>query len=74
MQDDEFLAALQADREKELLEQAAREAAMEEERRKEEEAQRKLEEEQVMACHLSSVICLTSQTRLLYQVFLALFV
>nr|GEZ31395.1 hypothetical protein [Tanacetum cinerariifolium] len=47
-QDDEFLAALQADREKELLEQTAREAAMEQERIKEEEAQRKLEEEQVM--------------------------
>lgn len=38
-QDDEYLAALQADREKELLEEAAREAAMEEERRKEEEEQ-----------------------------------
>lgn len=49
LQDDEYLAALQADKEKELLEQAAREAAMEEERRKEEDAKRKLELEQVMA-------------------------
>ncbi|XP_076935259.1 plant UBX domain-containing protein 8-like isoform X1 [Bidens hawaiensis] len=38
-QNDEYLASLQADREKELLEQAAREAAIEEE-------QRKLEQEQ----------------------------
>ncbi|KAI3689572.1 hypothetical protein L2E82_47533 [Cichorium intybus] len=38
-QDDEYLASLQADREKELLEQSAKEAAMEEERRKEEEQQ-----------------------------------
>lgn len=38
-QDDEYLASLQADREKELLEEAAREAAMEEERRKEEQEQ-----------------------------------
>ncbi|KAL9994123.1 putative UBX domain, Ubiquitin-like domain superfamily [Helianthus debilis subsp. tardiflorus] len=38
-QNEEYLASLQADREKELLEQAAREAAMEEE-------QRKLEQEQ----------------------------
>lgn len=56
-QDDEYLASLQADREKELKameeaetrrleEQAAREAAVEEERRKEEESRRKLEEEQ----------------------------
>ncbi|KAK9276363.1 hypothetical protein L1049_005896 [Liquidambar formosana] len=56
-QDDEFLASLQADREKELKameeaearrleEQAAREAALEEERRREEESRRKLEEEQ----------------------------
>lgn len=59
MQDDEYLAALQADREKELKareeaearrleEEAARQAACEEERRREEESRRKLEEEQVM--------------------------
>lgn len=58
MQDDEYLASLQADREKEmkvmeeaearrLEEQAAREAALEEERQKREESQRKMEEEQV---------------------------
>lgn len=41
MQDDEYLAALQADREKELL-------AMEEARQKEEEAQKKLDQEQVI--------------------------
>nr|XP_043640243.1 plant UBX domain-containing protein 8-like isoform X2 [Erigeron canadensis] len=45
-QDDEYLASLQADRQKELLEQAAREAAMEEERKMEEEAKIKLEQEQ----------------------------
>ncbi|XP_030472458.1 plant UBX domain-containing protein 8 [Syzygium oleosum] len=56
-QDDEYLASLQADQEKEmrakaeaearrLEEEAAREAALEEERRKEEESRRKLEEEQ----------------------------
>jgi len=50
-QDDEYLAALQADREKELRameeEKAAKEAALMEQRRKEEESQRKLQEEQV---------------------------
>ncbi|GLT90927.1 hypothetical protein SLE2022_088420 [Rubroshorea leprosula] len=56
-QDDEYLASLQADREKELKameeaearrleEEAARKAAIEEERRKGEEAHRKMEEEQ----------------------------
>ncbi|XP_059645684.1 plant UBX domain-containing protein 8-like isoform X2 [Cornus florida] len=56
-QDDEYLASLQADREKELRvmeeaearhleEQAAREAALEEQRQKEEESCRKIEEEQ----------------------------
>lgn len=51
MQNDEYLASLQADREKELMamaeENAAREAALEEQKRKDEEAQRKLQEEQV---------------------------
>ncbi|KAF7127234.1 hypothetical protein RHSIM_Rhsim11G0003600 [Rhododendron simsii] len=56
-QDDEYLASLQADREKELKtmeeaearrleEQAAREAALEVEKRKEEELHRKLEEQE----------------------------
>ncbi|XP_050228897.1 plant UBX domain-containing protein 8 [Mercurialis annua] len=56
-QDDEYLAALAADREKEmkameeaealrLQEEAARKAALEEDRQKEEESRRKLEEEQ----------------------------
>ncbi|GAB4856912.1 hypothetical protein Ancab_014830 [Ancistrocladus abbreviatus] len=49
-QDDEYLASLQADREKELKamedEEAARQAALEEQKRKEEESHRKLEEEQ----------------------------
>ncbi|KAI3985405.1 hypothetical protein MKX01_033719 [Papaver californicum] len=49
-QDDEYLASLQADREKAeariLEEQAAREAALEEERKKEQEAQKKLLEEE----------------------------
>lgn len=60
MQDDEYLAALQADREKELkaseeaerhrLEAAAAmQVALEEEKRKEEEARRKLIEEEVLS-------------------------
>lgn len=58
LQDDEYLASLQADREKELKateeaearrlsEKAAREAALEEERQKEEDTRRKLLEEEV---------------------------
>lgn len=46
MQDDEYLAALQADREKELL-------AMEEARQKEEEAQKKLDQEQVIVIFIA---------------------
>ncbi|KAL8266549.1 hypothetical protein R6Q59_003893 [Mikania micrantha] len=46
-QNDEYLASLQADREKELLEQAAREAAMKEE-------QRKLEQEQEIERQLAA--------------------
>lgn len=64
-QDDEYLASLQADREKELKameeaearrfeEQAAREAALEEEMRKEEESRRKLEEEQEIERQLAA--------------------
>lgn len=48
MQDDEYLAALQADREKELKAIEEAEAAREEEKRREEESRRKLQEEQVM--------------------------
>ena len=59
IQDDAYLASLQADQEKELKakeeaeahrlqEQMARETALEEERRREEESRRKLEEQQVM--------------------------
>lgn len=48
MQDDEYLASLQADREKELKAIEEAEAAREEERRKAEESQRKLQEEQVI--------------------------
>uniref|UniRef100_A0A2P2JGA1 Uncharacterized protein MANES_01G066200 n=2 Tax=Rhizophora mucronata TaxID=61149 RepID=A0A2P2JGA1_RHIMU len=64
-QDDEYLASLAADREKEmkaveeaearrLQEEAAREAALEEERRKEEESQKKLEEEQELERQLAA--------------------
>lgn len=64
IQDDEYLASLQADREKELKamqeaearqleEQAARKAALEEERWKEEEARWKMEEEQVLVAPCS---------------------
>ncbi|PWA53751.1 ubiquitin-like superfamily protein [Artemisia annua] len=53
-QNEEYLAALQADREKELLEQSAKEAAMEEEKRKEEEARLKLEEEQELERQLAA--------------------
>lgn len=63
MQDDEFLASLQADRVKELKareeaetrrlqELAAREAALEEERKKEKESLMKLAKEQVMLFEL----------------------
>ena len=62
IQDDEYLASLAADREKEMKaieeaearrvqEEVARKAALEEERRKEEESRRKLEEEQVLSSH-----------------------
>ncbi|CAA2993436.1 plant UBX domain-containing 8-like isoform X2 [Olea europaea subsp. europaea] len=47
-QDDEFLASLQADKEKELKAREVAETALVEERRKEEELQRKIEEEQVI--------------------------
>ena len=47
MQDDEYLASLEADREKELKAIADAEAAREEEKRRAEESQRKLQEEQV---------------------------
>ncbi|KAI3869433.1 hypothetical protein MKX03_020987 [Papaver bracteatum] len=57
-QDDEYLASLQADREKAearlLEEQAAREAALEEERKKEQEAQRKLLEEEEFERNLAA--------------------
>lgn len=52
VQDDEYLASLQADREKaearRLMEEEARNAALAEERRKEEETRRKMEEQQVL--------------------------
>ncbi|KAF9616905.1 hypothetical protein IFM89_032867 [Coptis chinensis] len=64
-QDDEYLASLQADREKELkaieeaetrrqIEEAAREAALEEERRKDEESRRKLLEEEELQRQLAA--------------------
>lgn len=46
-QDDEYHAALQADREKELKAKEEAEAALEEKRQEEEESQRKAEEEKV---------------------------
>lgn len=72
MQDDEYLASLQADRDKELKsirdaeerrleEENARKAFLEEEKKKEEEAQRKLEEEQVPL--LFSLITLSLRLR-----------
>lgn len=76
MQDDEYLASLAADREKEmkameeaearrLQEEAAKEAALEAERQKEEELRRKLAEEQVIPNFIELVtsslfICLFS--------------
>ncbi|KAL3498781.1 hypothetical protein ACH5RR_041513 [Cinchona calisaya] len=53
-QDDEYLASLQADREKELKAQEEAEAALAEERRKEEELRRKLEEEQEVERQLAA--------------------
>jgi hypothetical protein len=48
MQDDEYLASLQADREKELKAIEEAEAAREEERRRAEESHKKLQEERVI--------------------------
>lgn len=48
MQDDEYLASLQADREKELKAMEEAEAAREEERQRAEDSRRKLQEEQVV--------------------------
>ncbi|XP_021863198.1 plant UBX domain-containing protein 8 [Spinacia oleracea] len=57
-QDDEYHAALEADREREMRaveeEKAAREAALEEQRQKEEESRRKLEEEQELERQLAA--------------------
>ncbi|CAA2976527.1 plant UBX domain-containing protein 8-like isoform X1 [Olea europaea var. sylvestris] len=53
-QDDEFLAALQADREKELKAKEEAEAAIAEERQKEEEMRRTLEEEQELKGQLAA--------------------
>lgn len=57
-QDDEYLAALQADRERELRameeEKAAKETALMEQRLKEEESQRKLQEEQELQRQLAA--------------------
>lgn len=47
MQNDEYLASLQADRKKELKAKEEAEAALGEERRKEDELHRKQQEEQV---------------------------
>ena len=62
IQDDEYLASLAADREKEMKaieeaearrvqEEVFRKAALEEERRQVEESRRKLEEEKVLSSH-----------------------
>ncbi|XP_057449940.1 plant UBX domain-containing protein 8 isoform X1 [Lotus japonicus] len=53
-QDDEYLASLQADREKELKAIEEAEAAREEEKRREEEARRKLQEEQELETQLAA--------------------
>lgn len=57
MQDDEYLAALQADREKELkaLEEAA--AVREQERQREEESRQKLDAEKVILVISFSLLC-----------------
>ncbi|KAL0312652.1 UNVERIFIED_CONTAM: Plant UBX domain-containing protein 8 [Sesamum radiatum] len=53
-QDDEYLAALQADREKELKAKEEAEAALAEERRREEEFRRQLQEEQEIERQLAA--------------------
>ncbi|KAK7251262.1 hypothetical protein RIF29_34304 [Crotalaria pallida] len=53
-QDDEYLASLQADREKELKAIEEAKAAREEERRREEESRRKLQEEQELETQLAA--------------------
>ena len=71
LQDDEYLASLQADREKEfkareeaevrlIEEQAAREAALVVERQQAEELQRKLQEEQVKLINILGLAQATS--------------
>lgn len=57
MQDDEYLAALQADREKELkaMEEAA--AVREQERQREEESRQKLDAEKVIVIICVSLLC-----------------
>lgn len=57
IQDDEYLASLQADREKELKAKEEAEALCEEERRKDKESRRELEEEMVLwiDMHVSNV-------------------
>ena len=59
-QDDEYLASLQADREKEQRAREEAEAREEEEKRKEEESHRKLEEEQVLLIDASFCFFLRS--------------
>lgn len=70
VQDDEYLASLQADRDRELQsirdaearqleEEAARKAFLEEEKKKEEEAQRKLEEEQARLSKTTALLDLS---------------
>lgn len=49
MQDDEYLAALQADQEKEVKAKEEAEAALAEERRKEDELRSQLQEEEVVS-------------------------
>ncbi|TKY55343.1 Plant UBX domain-containing protein 8 [Spatholobus suberectus] len=53
-QDDEYLASLQADREKESKAMEEAEAALEEERRRAEESRRKLQEEQELETQLAA--------------------
>lgn len=67
LQDDEYFASLQADREKELKAKEEAEAALAEERRKEEEFRRKQQEEEVpyFDWHMDKILVLNTDSPLI---------
>lgn len=67
MQDDEYFASLQADREKELKAKEEAEAALAEERRKEDEFRRQQQEEEVpyIDWHMDKTLVLNTDSPLI---------